>query len=242
MKLQQHVSRLESRTTAHRACALLSILLVSAPWTYAQQPSGTLPDNAPRLQLEPQKWHSRFTTKYDPKIAPPINMANSGRLDSLLRAGKLYLSLQDAIALALENNLDIEIQRYGPQIADTAVLRSQAGGFARGVSTSVQAGPVSAAGGATGGAGTAAQTGISTNAATQVSAATSTAVGSTVVTQTGSVIPNLDPTFTGGLRWGHGTTPQTSAFVTGTNSLIQRQDTSSFGIQKGFLTGTTVNL
>src|SRR5215831_9612762 len=133
MKLQQHVSRLESRTTAHRACALLSILLVSAPWTYAQQPSGTLPDNAPRLQLEPQKWHSRFTTKYDPKIAPPINMSNSTRLDSLLRAGKLYLSLQDAIALALENNIDIEVNRYNFQLADIDLYRAKSGAAIRGV-------------------------------------------------------------------------------------------------------------
>ena len=52
--------------------------------------------------------------------------------------------MQDAIALALENNLDIAIQRYGPQMADAAVLQAEAGGFARGVSTSVTAGPNSA--------------------------------------------------------------------------------------------------
>ena len=52
--------------------------------------------------------------------------------------------MQDAIALALENNLDIAIQRYGPQLADAALLSAQAGGFARGVSTSVTAGPSSA--------------------------------------------------------------------------------------------------
>ena len=51
------------------------------------------------------------------------------RIESLLRAGNLYLSLQDAIALALENNLDIAIQRYGPQIADTAVHAGRGGRF-----------------------------------------------------------------------------------------------------------------
>ena len=76
--------------------------------------------------------------------AGAIDLANSGRLDSLLRAGNLYLSMQDAIALALENNLDIAIQRYGPQLADAAVLQAEAGGFARGVSTTVTAGPASA--------------------------------------------------------------------------------------------------
>jgi len=43
---------------------------------------------------------------------PPVNVSNTSRIDALLRAGNLYLSLSDAIALALENNLDVEIQRY----------------------------------------------------------------------------------------------------------------------------------
>jgi outer membrane protein TolC len=185
---------------------------------------------------QPQGHLASLTGAYRPRDIAPVNLGNSGRLDALLRAGRLYLSLQDAIALALENNLDIEIQRYGPQLADASVQRAQAGGFARGVSTSVTSGPTSASGGSS------SQTGISGNAASQASSATSSSTGSTVVTQTGSTIPTLDPTFTSALRWGHTSTPQSSAFVTGTNSLIQRQDISQFGVQKGFLTGTTVSL
>src|SRR5208282_898957 len=71
---------------------------------------------------EPGGSFSWLTGKYRSPQVPPINVANSARLESLLRAGRLYLSIQDAIALALENNLDIEIQRYGPQIADAQVL------------------------------------------------------------------------------------------------------------------------
>ena len=63
-----------------------------------------------------------------------INLTNSGRIGSLLRAGRLS-AVQDAVALALENNLDIELQRYGPRIAETDLLRTQAGGVARGVPT-----------------------------------------------------------------------------------------------------------
>lgn len=180
----------------------------------------------------------RITSPFKGQVPPPVNLANSGRLESLMRAGNLYLSLQDAIALSLENNLDIEIQRYGPQIADTSVLRAQAGGFARGVSTSVSSGATSATGGAGGGAAT----GVNQNAAAQASAAASSAVGSTLIQQTGSAIPSLDPTMTGALRWGHTTTPQTSTFVTGTTALIQKQNISQVGIQKGFLSGTIVNL
>src|SRR5260370_20212698 len=85
------------------------------------------------------------TGRNRPTIIPPINLSNSNRLESLIRAGRVYLSLQDAIALALENSLDIEVQRYGSQIADANVLRAQAGGLIRGVTSSVQSGPTSAA-------------------------------------------------------------------------------------------------
>ena len=218
--------------------ALACVFLLLTPG-FAADPVGPENPRAAAHRLNPPDGPLGWLTRnYRATDVPPVDISNSGRLDSLLRAGNLYLSLQDAIALALENNLDIEIQRYGPQIADAAVLRARAGGFARGVSTNVQGGPPSA----TGSAGSASQTGVSANAATQANNATSSAVGSTVVTQTGSAIPNLDPMLTGSARWGHLTTPQTSAFVTGTNSLVSRQDTTSVNLQKSFLTGTTATL
>jgi len=180
---------------------------------------------------------SRISGPYRADQKPENDLSNSTRLEALMRAGNLYLSLQDAIALALENNLDIAIQRYGPQLADAAIQLAQAGGFARGVSTNVTAGPASAS---VSSAGT-------TPGATQVagaasSTATSSAVGGSVLAQSGPPIPSLDPTLTGVLNWGHITTPQTSAFVTGSNELIQRQNLGNFGISKGFLTGTIVSL
>src|SRR5205814_9198442 len=126
------------------------------------------------------------------------------------------------------------IQRYGPQIADASVLLAEAGGFTRGVSTSVQTGPNSAS------AGGVAQNG-GTGAA-QASNATPTAVGNTAITNTGTPIPPLDPLVTGTGRFGHQTTPQSSNFVTGTNELIQRFNTSGVGFQQSFLTGTTIGL
>ncbi|MCL4402230.1 MAG: TolC family protein [Acidobacteria bacterium] len=221
---------------AQSSIALLcALLLTSAPGIAADNGSDARM-GAHQLQ-RPGGLIPRLTGHYSPTQVPPIDLSNSNRLESLLRAGNLYLSLQDAIALALENNLDIEIQRYGPQIADASVLRARAGGFARGVTTSVSSGPSSS----TGGAGSSAQTGISGNAASAASATGITA-GSTLVTQTGSQIPNLDPILTSAMRFAHTSTPQTSAFVTGTNALVSRNDTSSVGIQKGFLTGTTLNL
>src|SRR5580658_4722665 len=180
-----------------------------------------------------QSW---LTGRYRMQQAPPINVANSGRLESLLRAGRLYLSMQDCIALALENNLDIAIQRYGPEIADANVLRAKAGGFAQGVSTSVTAGPTSAQPGGV------AQSGVTGNPSTQASAASATAVGNTVIAQSGPVIPSFDPALVGSATWAHQTVPESSTFISGTDELIQRLDTSALTYQQGFQTGTQVSL
>ncbi len=64
---------------------------------------------------------------YQSRHLPPPNLSNTGRIDQFLHEGKLYLSLDDAIALALENNLDIAIARYTLNIADTDILRARAG-------------------------------------------------------------------------------------------------------------------
>jgi len=178
-----------------------------------------------------------FTNPYRlDQVAVP-SLSNSSRLQSLMRAGNIYLSLQDAIALALENNLDIAIARYGPEIADVAVLSAQAGTFARGVSTSVTAGPSSASVSASG-----TTPGSNQSAASQSSTATASAVGGSVLQQSGTSIPSLDPVLSGTVNWAHITTPQSSAFVTGLNFQVQSQNINNFGVQKGFLTGTTVSL
>src|SRR5689334_11067328 len=84
-----------------------------------------------------------FIRAYKPRVVPPVNLNNSGRLELLVRAGKLYLSASDVVALAIENNLDIEVQRYGPFLAQEVIRRAQGGGFLRDVSTPVAAGPTS---------------------------------------------------------------------------------------------------
>jgi len=213
--------------------SVVCCLLLVAPYAGAQ--TARMPgsqSNPPQLETGSSHF-SWLTGPYTrPQIAP-IDLANSNRLESLLRAGKLYLSLQDAIALALENNLDIALQRYGTQLADANILRAKAGGFLRGVNTSVTAGPTSAT-------QTGAQTGINQSASQQAAGVQTT--GNVLVSQTGSPIPSLDPTIQGFARFQHLTTPQTSAFLTGTNSFIQRNDVGSFTYNQGWLTGTTLSL
>ncbi len=183
--------------------AVLCALLLIAP-------AGSFAADPPQQQATAgNSIFDRLTGPYRASEAPPIHLANSPRLESLLRAGNLYLSLQDAIALALENNLDIAIQRYGPQLADAALRQAEAGGFARGVSTSVTAGPSSAS---VTSAGT--TPGANVSATALASNASSSAVGASVISAGGPSIPVLDPTLTGTLSWGHQTTPQSSAFLT----------------------------
>src|SRR5579884_726237 len=84
-----------------------------------------------------------LTRPYKPSYVPEINLNNSDRLQALVRGGNLYLSAQDVIALALENNLDIEIQRYNPLLTKEVTMRAEAGGGLRSVGVPVAAGPVS---------------------------------------------------------------------------------------------------
>jgi outer membrane protein len=81
-------------------------------------------------------WFPNFISPYKPIKMPETMLTNSPRLDQLVQDGKLMLSLEDAISIALENNLDISVQRFTPWIAQTDLLRAKAGGIARGLGSS----------------------------------------------------------------------------------------------------------
>ncbi len=81
-----------------------------------------------------------ITAPYKTWYVNPGALSNSPRLEQLIQSGKMNLSLQDAIALALENSMDIVVQRYNPWMADTSILKTKAGGFGYGVPNSLSAG------------------------------------------------------------------------------------------------------
>src|SRR5260370_31828118 len=81
-----------------------------------------------------------ITAPYRTWYVNPGVLSNSPRLEHLLQSGKFNLSLQDAIALALENSMDIVVQRYNPWMADAGILKTKAGGFGYGVPNSLSAG------------------------------------------------------------------------------------------------------
>src|SRR5260370_32397535 len=154
------------------------------------QGSTASPQSAVPLRFEMPKSHNPLHA-YSPDSVPEPALANSARLMQLIRDGKLYLSLKDAIDLALENSLDWAIARYDLAIADTDILRTQAGGFFRGVNTGVVQGTP---GGGVGGLGTGAPgagAGGTSNAAGGAGAGPSGLVPST--TRAGTPVLSYDP-------------------------------------------------
>jgi outer membrane protein TolC len=206
----------------------------------AAPPSGqasqdSIPDQ-PRVPVAPGAgiW-SNLSRAYREADVAPANLANSGRLDALIRAGNIYLSLEDTIALALENNLDIELARYGPQIAEADYLRARAGGLLRGVPTSVRAVQSSAVSQATGGTG--GNLGGAASA-TGGGGGDTGGAGGTVITQTGVAVPQLDPQFFFNGSLGHLSRPQSNTITTGTTGLAIDVRNFQTGYQQNFLTGT----
>jgi outer membrane protein TolC len=90
---------------------------------------------------------------YRPSDAPALDMSNSPRLQNLIRDGKIYLSLHDAIEVAIENNLDLAYFRYNFPIAQTDILRTKAGSSANGVNTGIVQGTQGGFAASTGGGG-----------------------------------------------------------------------------------------
>jgi outer membrane protein len=79
-----------------------------------------------------------FLGPYRKPVVPQLFDGSAARLTALVRDGKLYLTLQDAIALALENNLDVEAERYNLTLSATDVVRAAGGGSLRGIDYGIQ--------------------------------------------------------------------------------------------------------
>ena len=168
---------------------------------------------------------------------PLPKLTNSQRLGTLLRDGKIYLSLADAVTLAVENNFDIEIARINLDIADTDILRTKAGATLRGVSTGLVTGTL-------GGTQTAVTGGGGPGGTTTATGGGGTgASGLVLSTNGGGPLPySFDPALTGTIQYENATTQQSTTFLTGTNFLAQKTESYNFGYQQGFKTGTLLNV
>jgi len=240
-------------TAFQRAAALLlAATMVPAGWA---QDASPVP-SAPSAQMPAQKAVSSSSQPFDVQeyskpqshfpnpIAPytarhvaPPNLANTPRIDQLMQDGKLYISMNDAVALALENNLDIAIARYNLNIADTDIWRAKSGantilGVNNGV---IQNTP----GGGVGGLGT--QVGSGQGGTSVGAGGAGAGAGGLVISTLGSgpLITSFDPILTGTLQIDHNTLLSSSIF---TPLSPLNTTTGNFAYQQGFAWGTNLSV
>jgi len=222
--------------------------MISACW--AQEPSSSSTPTAPSAQRavssstqpfevkeysQPRSHFANPLAPYTPRRVAPPNLANTPRIDQLMRDGKLYLSMNDAVALALENNLDIAIARYNLNIADTDIWRAKAGASILGVASGiVQNTP----GGGVGGLGS--QVGSGQGGTSVAAGGAGTGSGGLVVSTLGSgpLISSFDPVLTSTLQIDRLKIDCSSPFC-GSN---QNTTTANFAYNQGFQWGTNMSV
>jgi len=227
-----------------RIVAAAAILLLQANLAFAvaqdppaqNAPQATVPVQAQGPQVPfnvmLHNSHNPFDS-YRGKVVPPPSMANSPRLTSLIRDGKLYLSMRDAIDLALENNLDMVIARYNIPIAQMDILRTRAGGFVRGVNTGVVSGTP---GGAAAGTGVGSGAGGTSTGTGGAGAGTGGIVTSAL--GVGTNVSSYDPFIQAKIYNDHISQQLTNRSIYGVSVYHQNENLANITYQQSFPTGT----
>ncbi len=173
---------------------------------------------------------------YAPTHVPAPRLGNTPRLENLLKDGKIYLSLDDAVMLALENNFDIAIARYNLDIADTDLLRAKAGSGVLGVQTGLVTGTL-------GGQSSTITGGGGPGGTTAGAGGAGAGAGGLVLSENGAgpIPQQLDPVLTGTIQLERATSPQTFTFFSGP-VVTQNTDQYNFAYNQGFLTGTALTV
>src|ERR1035437_4703828 len=138
------------RVTLALSLAVLAALAPVVP-VFAQQEGQATPPAQPQPEPQPQpqapartiqisnenytygkRWFPNIIAPYTPTRVPEPILTNAPRIEQMIQNGQLRISLQDAIDLALQNNLDITIQRYVPWLAEANILRTLSGASSAG--------------------------------------------------------------------------------------------------------------
>jgi outer membrane protein TolC len=208
----------------------------SPPAQSIAAPSSQAPPAPARLEM-PKSYNPLHA--YAPDRVPEPVLTNSPRLERMVRDGKLYLSLRDALDLALENNLDLAIARYNLPIANTDILRTQGGGVFRGVNTGVVQGTPGGGVGGFGSGAPGAGAGGTTGGAGGAGAGASGLVQSTL--GTGTLVSSYDPAITGTLGIEHQTTPLSNLQIYGVPTLQLNTAEVNLSYAQSFPTGTSIS-
>lgn len=219
------------------ATSLAIAIVTVTNCTWAQQTTPSAP--APQLRLDIPHSDTPWAP-YSPSHVAPASLANSAWLDSLVRDGKLYLSLKDAIALALENNLDIAIARYNLPIAAVDLQRASAGGNILGVNTGVVQNTPGAGVGGIGAASSGAGAGGTTGGAGGAGAGASGLVQSTL--GTGTLVSSFDPIISGQVNVDHQTLPEINQQLYGVPELRTVTTNGDVAYRQAFHTGTRLTV
>jgi len=186
-----------------------------------------------------------------PGMTVTVDFDNSPRIHELIRAGNLYLSLDDALALAIENNLDVELRRFQLPTSAYELLRAKGGGSLRGLDYTMLDVPIGVGGPlspvvtnpAT--AGTIGGTSVATNAlelGVLGEPQSNLSLQGTVPQSNGTPVPIFDPALVGQLNWTHQSAPQTNILTYGTPSLVTNTTVANAGIQQGFASGAQASV
>ena len=192
----------------------------------------------------------RFTSTWRPHPVPSPKWSNGSRYADLLRAGQLYLSLRDAIDIAIENNLDVELQRYNILAAHKDLLRAQGGGVTRGLQYLVNEVPLGIGGPASplltnlnsqAGLGSSIPTNPSELGVLNETQGNLSLLGQNTLS-TGTVLPQYDPSLNAMLDYSHASAQQLDPASYGTNNVVGDIMNASAGLQQGFSSGATAAL
>lgn len=186
---------------------------------------------------KPRGYWKNPIAPYLPMTVPEGDFLNSPRLADLIKDGKIYLSLSDAIVLALENNYDIAIQRYNLNIADTDILRAKAGGNLLGVNSGIVTGTLGSSGTTVTSGGGPGGTSVASGGAG------AGAGGLSLTTNGGGPQPvDMDPVLGGTVQLARQKSPEQNTIFYPSGSLTQNTNTYNFSYDQGFITGTTLQV
>jgi outer membrane protein TolC len=248
------VGRKQQGNRLRAVAAMMLALTAGVPSGFAQQTvapdkaASDLPSAPAPVLTEPlnlRQSQRDFTKPAGRMLGDPINVyrptniskasfVNSVRLGELVKDGKIYLSLSDAIALAIENNFDIAIARYNLDIADTDVLRTRAGAGVRGVNTAIvtgtQGGSTSTLASGGGPGGTSGGSGGAGSGSSGLVLSTNGA---------GPLPESLDPNVAGTIQFDRNKTQQTSLFSPAASTNTEQYN---FTYTEGFTPGTALTV
>jgi outer membrane protein len=232
------------------AGVFLLFLLETNPAGWSQQfPTAPGPVGPQSLQtFRPAGRAGWFLSPYRAPFVPPSSSQNSELISRLLHDGKLFLTLHDAIELAIENNFDVELQRYDREFALTDSIRAKGGGLLRGVPTTIEELPAGE-----GGPGEPLLTTVGgyspvlqlPSSAADLATITGTQsnlsiLGSTPLSS-GPPVPQFDPSISADASLAQLVYPRSDPFTTGSNLYSSHSLSGGGGYTQGFATGTVFN-